>query len=549
MLFVNTNTSALRGMADLSDVTARMNKSFERLSSGSRINSARDDAAGLQVSNRLDTQLIGTKQASRNIQDGISAVQIADGAMSEITDIAFRMRQLAVQMSSNTYSQADRDGAQLEIEELIASATGIAEAANLGGDSPLLQGPDVVENNTTPLSDRDILTQLAGQMEQSEANIKAYFGIEGDGIDEMDIRIGNLGGPLARVIPNSAGDVQALEVDRAIFAAGGSGALTNERTIMHEMVHVVTVNQFDYLPSGDETWIMEGLAELIHGADERLATEIANAGSADALMGTFTGNAASSADYARAFVASRMLHDMMKEEGHSDGIRTFVQAMTAEGSTLDTVLNKFFGMDEDAFKTHVENNGASYIATNMDLTNDDTGAIGGLDADGMGIKNGEDALGNSTSYSEQPLEGFVIANWPAGFNPPHKKTFQLHTGAQAGERTEFSIRGGTAERIGLSGVNVSANARGSIEVIDKAIKNIHEIRKELGATLNGLESHLRNNTNTTVNVSDSKSRITDTDFASETATLTRNQIIQQASSSILAQANQRPNIALTLLGR
>lgn len=551
MLFVNTNVSALRGMADLSDVTARMNKSFERLSSGSRINSARDDAAGLQISNRLDTQLIGTRQASRNIQDGISAVQIADGAMSEITDIAFRMRQLAVQMSSNTYSQADRDGAQLEIDELIASATGIAEAANLGGDSPLLQGPDVNEA-TPPVTDRDILLKMSGALEQSEANIKAYFGIQGDGVDEFDINIVAGGGGAVASVTGSAGNVLRMDIGRADFLAGVAslgGTAANDRVVAHEMVHAVMFNQYHSsitTGAGRPEWFLEGTAELIHGADERVAVDF---GADPNLMANWTGTAATSADYSRGYVSMRMLHDRMKEEGYADGIRTFTSELGDGQTTLDQAFNKFLGISETDFTTWVTNTGDGYITSQMDLTNEDTGAIGGLDADGMGIKNQLDAVGDSNSYSEQPLEGFKIANWHGGFEPPHKKTFQLHTGAQAGERTEFSIRGGTAERIGLSGVNVSANARGSIEVIDKAIKNIHEIRKELGATLNGLESHLRNNTNTTVNVSDSKSRITDTDFASETATLTRNQIIQQASSSILAQANQRPNIALTLLGR
>ena len=547
MLYVNTNVSSLRGMADLSGVTERMNKSFERLSSGSRINSARDDAAGLQISNRLNTQIIGTNQASRNIQDGISAVQIADSAMEEITNIAYRMRQLAVQMSSNTYTQADRDGAQLEIEELIASATGIAEAANLGGKTPLLQGPDVDEA-TPPVTDRDILLKLSGALEQSEANIKAYFGIQGDGTDEFNIDIVAGGGGAVASVWGSAGDVNRMEIGRADFLAGVGligGTAANDRVIAHEMVHAVMFNQYSASVIS-RSWFMEGTAELIHGADERL---LADAGAtATNFMTGWTGGAATSADYSRGYVAMRMLHDRMKEEGYSDGIRTFTESLADGQTTLDQSFQRFLGISETDFTDWVTATGDSYINNKMDLTNDDVGAIGGLDADGMGIKNQLDSVGDSSSYSEQPLEGFKIANWQGNFNPPHKKTFQLHTGAQAGERTEFSIRGGTAERLGLSGVNVSANARGSIEIIDKAIKNIHEIRRELGSTQNALESHLRNNTAAVVNISDSRSRITDTDFAVETAQLTRNQIIQQASSSILAQANQRPNIALSLLG-
>ncbi|WP_086480435.1 flagellinolysin [Oceanospirillum sanctuarii] len=547
MLFVNTNVSALKGMDFMSNVTDRLNRSFEQLSSGSRINSARDDAAGLQISNRLETQIIGTNQATRNIQDGLSALQIADGAMGEITNITHRVRQLAIQMSSNTLSQEDRDGAQLEVEELIRSANQIAESASLGGKTPLLQGPTVDEDPSTPLSDQDILLQLNGALEQSEANIKAYFGLEGDGVDEFTVNVGAAGGAVASVsFGVGTNNVTALNIDRAAFQAGWSGDTTqNDRVIMHEMVHAVMVNQ---LSTGFQSsdWFVEGAAELIHGADERVLADL-GATAPDTFMAAFSNSSAASADYSRGYIATRMLHDEMKTLGHADGIATFMQYLKPEGRTVSDALEHFLGMTEAEYITHVQNTGGSYITNNMNLTNSDVGAIGGLDADGMGIKDAHDSVGDSKSYSEQPLEGFKI-DWSAvSFTPPHKKTFQLQTGSQSGEQSGFSIRGGTAERIGLAGINVSANARGSIEVADKALKNIHEIRREIAGTMAELESMQRNNTGMVVNTSDAKSRIQDTDFAAATADLTRNQIIQQASSTILAQANQTPNIALSLL--
>jgi flagellin len=544
MLFVNTNVSALRGVSALSNVTERINKSFEQLSSGSRINSASDDAAGLQVSSRLETQIIGMNQASRNIQDGLSAVQIADSAMSEITNIAFRMREVAVQMSSSTLSQADRDGAQLEIEELINSANNIAEAANMGGDTPLLQGPDV---NYTAYSDQDILARVTGMMEQSEANIKAYFGIVGDGNDTFEMRLENYDGEnnVLAFVTAATGNVISMTLDRDDFDDPNVGSIGEiDRIIEHEMVHAVMRNQ---LKSSPATWFMEGTAELIHGADGRLSGDLTAAGSSSALMAAWDGAADDSADYSRAYVAARMLHDDLKIAGHSGGMRALMQELTKDGSTLDSSLQKLLGVTEAEFTTRVQNDGASYI-DGMDLSNTDTGGMGGLDADQMGIKNAADAVGDSFSFAEQPLEGFKLDWGPTNYKPDEKKTFQLQTGSNAGERTSFSIRGGTAERLGLAGVNVSANARGSIAIIDKALTNIHEVRSELGSTMAALDAHLRNNTNTVVNVTASKARITDTEFATTTSELTRNQIIQQASASILAQANQTPNIALSLLG-
>lgn len=540
MLFVNTNVSALKGMNVLTNVTDRLNRSFEQLSSGSRINSAKDDAAGLQVSNRLETQIIGTNQASRNIQDGISAVQIADGAMGEITQIAQRMRQLAVQMSSNTLSQEDRDGAQLEIEKLIEASNGIAEAANLGGETPLLKGAEV---NYTANSDADIFARVTGMMEQAEANIKAHFGIEGDGEDtfQMLIQNGGAGGVVA-FVTSAPGNVISMTLDRDDF----NGSIPNiDRIVEHEMVHAVMGNQ---ITSAMPKWFTEGASELIHGADDRLIADLGGGDGATLMAGWNPAAATTSADYSRAYVAARMLHDDLKAAGHAGGISALMQAMTQDGTTLDSNLQKLMGVTLAEFENRVANEGGSYIDS-MNLTNTDLGGIGALDADGLGIRNAVDAVGDQFSYAEQPLKGFKLDWSAAGFKPSEKKTFQLQTGSNAGERTDFSIRGGTAERIGLAGVNVSANARGSIAIIDKALQNIHEIRTELGGTMAELDAHLRNNSSMVVNVSASKAQISDTDFAAATAELTRNQIIQQASTTILAQANQTPNIALSLLGR
>lgn len=547
MLFVNSNISALKGANYLANVTERMNRNFEQLSSGLRINSAKDDSAGLQISDRLDTQLIGTKQANRNINDNIAAIKIADGAMAQITDIAFRMREVSVKMSNSFWSQEDYAAAQKEIDSLIESANQIAESASIG-ETKLLDGPKV---NTTAGSDGYILGRLAGMLEQSEANVKAYFGLEGDGKDIVDIVLdkpGAVGGTIASVsfIGN---DVQTITADYADFAAPEPNALPIkyiDRVVMHEMVHAVTANQLSTNVIS-QTWFMEGIAELIHGADERLATLVPAAGSADNFMSTFTGAfGGSDTDYAQAFVAARMIHSGMKEAGYGDGIRTFIQDLKEPNTTLDATFGKYFDMTEAEFISHVATTGGAYIDRRVDFTNEDTGGIGGLDSDGMGVKDARNAVGDTSSYSEQPLKGFVL-NWPAGFTPPHKKTFSFNSGSEAGMRSDFQIRGGSAERIGLSGVNVEANAIGSVEIVDRAIANIHEIRSELGATLNELSSHLRNNQSAIINVSDAKSRIKDTDFAEATAQLTRNQIIQQAASSLLAQANQSPNIALSLL--
>lgn len=308
--------------------------------------------------------------------------------MSEITDIAIRMRQLAVQMSSTTYSQEDRDGAQEEIKSLIKAANGIAESASLGGELPLLQGPEV---NHVDGSDAYIIGRLTGMLEQSEANIKAYFGLVGDGVDEVQVILtkpGAVGGVIASV-GFSGRDVLTLNADYADFAAAEPNALPIkyiDRVVAHEMVHAVVANQLSTDVS-TATWFNERLAELIHGADERLDALLATPSDAHAFMSTFAGGfGGSETAYAQSFVAARMLHDEMKAAGYGDGIASFLDYVKPEGRTLDDAFNRFLGMDEAGFISYVANNGGSYIIGNIDYENDDTGAIGGLDADQMGIK-------------------------------------------------------------------------------------------------------------------------------------------------------------------
>ena len=131
-LFVNTNVSALNGQRNLQNVTDRMNGSFEKLSSGSRINSAKDDAAGLQIADRLTTQLIGLQQGTRNANDGISIAQIAEGALSEVTTNIQRMRQLVVQGGNRTLSSDDRSALGEEFSKLLNVNNDIADRTAFG---------------------------------------------------------------------------------------------------------------------------------------------------------------------------------------------------------------------------------------------------------------------------------------------------------------------------------------------------------------------------------------------------------------------------------
>ena len=139
-LYVNTNVSSINGRRNLTNATNNLNTTYQRLSSGLRINSAKDDAAGLQISDRLSSQINGLNQGNRNTNDAISLAQTAEGAMDEMTTMLQRIRTLAVQSSNGTNSAADRDAMQQEVTQLSQEITRIACQTKFGGELILAGG-------------------------------------------------------------------------------------------------------------------------------------------------------------------------------------------------------------------------------------------------------------------------------------------------------------------------------------------------------------------------------------------------------------------------
>lgn len=404
-LYVNTNVSALNGQRNLAEVTKRLNTSFESLSSGSRINSAKDDAAGLQISDRLTTQIIGLQQSTRNANDGISIAQIAEGALGEVTSNVQRMRQLVVQNGNNTLSDADRESLAQEFKKLLYVNQGIAERTAFGeqklldGTAPeqgfsIQTGAYSGERDTVTTGNATLAGLLAGVAE-ADRNITASTAVVSDMRNDNVSLYGAVGELIAAYAAmDSTADVST--VAQSMFGlAGGESITLNE---LDSSLVVVDIEEITKLVTQEE---------LANGA------------------GTYAG------------VASLML------------------AATGFGAEL---LSRF------------------------------------------------------------QVESLTAVDSTLGFS---RDQIQL-------------IRDFTHDK--------------AMDALSDLVSRVDAIRATLGAEQNGMSSVIRNNQTAIVNVSDSRSRITDTDFAAATAELTRNQIIQQASNSILAQANQLPQAAIQLLG-
>lgn len=397
-LFVNTNVSALNGQKNLANVTNRMNSSFEKLSSGSRINSAKDDAAGLQIADRLSTQIIGLQQGTRNANDGISIAQIAEGALGEITNNVQRMRQLVVQGGNRTLSADDRDALGQEVTKLLNVNNDIADRTAFGTMKLL--------NESSP---------SAGFQIQSGAQAT----------EQDTVTTGNA--KLTALIGKAA-------------VADGKGSL------------------------------------LLSGAGaDALSANLSTAGAVGQLVGAYMiANDVSLASVAldTIFGATRTA---ITTGAQLSNLGTTLTSITVPVSAVTTVLTESMA----------------------------NGAVGSSD-----LVNAISALGLTATM------GTISGTWEGS---QQNLVYGKMTDALLDLMTNF-----------VTGVDAQ--------------------RAKLGAEQNGLSSTIRSNTTGVVNVSDARARIQDTDFAMETAELTRNQIIQQAATSILSQANQLPQAALSLLG-
>ena len=571
---INTNIASQNSRRQLGQTDEGLARTLQRLSSGLRINSAKDDAAGLAIAGRMTSQIRGMNQASRNANDGISMLQTADGALSNSADLLQRIRELAVQAANSTNSAADRQGIQAEISQALAELDRVAQATTFNGEHVFSSTSSTIGADANQQAVLDGLK--GGWLENAEQIVQQYYGLTADGatltIDLTGFTDG-AGGTAAQVAGSTVDPVTGkigtlkLQIDMADFVPanppnGGNAPLYNDRIILHEMVHAImdrTVNMASMAsPAADQTWFIEGVAELIHGGDERLNATLNGVGMAGlmARAATFSSGAGTwggtSDDYSAGYAAARYLHNQIKAAGHAGGMKDLLSWMAANsGSTLDQAIaaNTTYA-DADMFLADFQNpgTGLTYVS-GMNLANTDTGAIGGLDADGGAVKDAAGVIGDTGTYSDNPLVGFTedwgIATGRTPTTIVGPRSFQI--GANARDTLSVSTGMMGTQAMGIALIDVTTDASGAIGLVDKALNYVSNERGKLGAQMNRLDSVVTNLQTTAESLSAARSRIQDADYAAETATLVRSQILQQAATAMTAQANAIPQMVLKLL--
>lgn len=554
-LSINNNTLSLNIQRRLAEHTAEASKAIAKMTSGARINGASDDPAGQAIAARMSSHLRGMSEAMRNISDATSMLQLADDAMASIGDSLQRLRELAVQSGSAANSSGDRDAMQQEAVQILAQISQVGNETAFNGQAIFAQDTTSIGGDSKK---RNVIDGLkTGWLASSESMIEKYYGIDGDGatlklnLDTSDGQWNVLASVSGTTESNGKVTDLSLNLDMADFgsgatADGGAAFLYNDRTVAHEMVHAVMDRSMNMASLPD--WFKEGTAELIHGSDERLANAIAGSGAAAVVNGVTS----SAFTYEGAYAASRYLHDKLKELGVAGGMKGLMTYLhDNQSATLDTALNavsKGQIADSTAFLSDFHANGAAYIATRMNLTNEDTGAIGGLDADGGPSRNARDVVSDvGATPADQPLQHFRMEFPEIGGNTGVRRVqVQAGAGTTADDLIELQFSAMNASALGLGDLDMNRTAVALLH-IDQAIDFVDRQRVSAGASSNRLDMAAANTRTSSMNLAAAQSRIQDIDYASSTARLTRAQILQQAASAMLTQANGQPIAVLALL--
>ena len=543
-LSISTNVLSLHAQRRASIAGEDIARTISRLSSGMRINSAKDDAAGLAISDRMTSSLNGLNQAGRNINDAASMLQVADGAMAQITESLQRLRQLAVQGGSSVLAPSDREALKNEAREVLASITEIATNTEFNGEAVFSQDLGSIGGDKAKRAVIDGL-KSGGWLTQSEKLISKYYGIQGDGADlriDLDALNDGPSNVLAFVAwPNL---MMALDMSDFTLSNGADGGDGLDRIVAHEMVHAVMYRDTGMNLPG---WFIEGAAELIHGADDRVrgATNNGATVATTAFVADFENSV-----YAGGFAATRYMHDKLKDMGVEGGIKGVMTYLgNNRGNTLTQALNAVTNgaiATEAAFVADFKANGVDYVQNVMNLTNADTGAIGGLDADGGPERDSRSVIPDGSDRPpDQPLAGFNVV-FPQTSGTTATRKVQIQVGANAGEHIDISLSAMNAGALGLDDLDISRTSI-AIRHIDEALAFVSNQRTSNGASSKRLEIAASAANTSTENLAASRARILDTDYAAETAALTRAQILQQAGTAMVAQANNHPRTVLSLL--
>lgn len=581
-LVINTNVASLNTQRQLVSSGNALSEATERLSSGQRINSAKDDAAGLAIANRMTSQVRGLDQAIRNANDGVSLVQTAEGALQEVTNILQRMRELSIQSANGIYSNADRATLQAEVKQLKSELDRISETTSFNGQK-----------------------LLDGSLKETKLHIGSMAN------ETLDVSIGSFS---TTSLGGSSGDIVGVSVSTTpspptthVQEIGSLTSLLANQLLVNgaaiKPIVAVTLNEALASINADLKGKGAEVSSLVQVTAETAGSGVLRAPNEKLEIKLMDGDGS---EQIYTITGTNSMKELVAKINSDTGLEASV---TANGKLVLTSPNaSSISVTESG--TAVSSTGLTNGHTNFSLVFNDTsaeklgvkitlgtgaGAAAAVEKLGIDVQDTNGNLlgatvtattGTVLQEGDLIINGIAIGKIAAGtaasdtvneaikvINEKSSETGVVAfvgTGAQLALRSangeEISIKyGDTAtnvlavtglrERNATEGVGSIASvdistaegAQRAINIIDKALEQVNATRADLGAVNNRLDHTMANLANVSEKTSASKSRIMDADFAAETAALSRAQVLQQAATAMLAQANAQPEQVLSLL--
>lgn len=540
-MVVQHNLNAINANNKMNINVSGTKKATEKLSSGYQINRAGDNAAGLAISEKMRSQIRGLSQATKNANDGISLIQTAEGGLNETHSILQRMRELAVQSANGTYQDdTDREAIQLEVDALKSEIDRIASSTEYNG-MKLLDG------------------SLGGSQGTTEFGAK-YGAVSAT---DTDLKGATITSNIAGVTVTTAYEASGKGGENALWSADGKNLTLN--LVSGE---TYTQKDIDNLIANATQSKDGGQTQAPSEVSVKLANGVMTASKAGATTATKAGLRATGTDSTNIL---KLVGDAKSgAHGSSDSI-TFTA--NTYGTSLDTGMASKITVATDVApgKENVEvakpadvAGGTAaeiklHLSTGKDYTEKDIENIlkeAGYDYS-VKLTDSKNTDGDADGHIYFNAKGTadVAINDGAGVGkdsvPNNGKglTFQIGANGVEDQRVTLNVNDMSSKAIGVANADVSTQdaANKAIEMVDSAVKTVSMQRAGLGALQNRLEYTVNNLTTTNENLTAAESQIRDTDMATEMINYTKNNILQQASQAMLAQANQQPQAILQLL--
>jgi flagellin len=517
-LVLNTNIASLNAQNNLTGSQAQLSQSLERLSSGLRINSAADDAAGLAISQQFTTQINGTNQAVSNANDAVSEAQTTAGALNTIVDNLQSIRTLAVESANGSNSASDRAALNNQVQQQIAEITQIAQQTTFNGLNVLngssgttvyQVGANVGDTIAVSLQQGVAANQIGQYSTQTGVAMSAASQLTGT----STVTVGD--GSSTVTVGATSGFVGSTAYQGATSAYAKAGALNGAG--------------LQGLTASAATTAVDSIAFAAIGSDAVANTAPTTASTFDlTINGTAIfsgpGNVPTTAGATGGLTASAVVSQINLFTG-TTGVTASLNTNAAVGAVGAIILSNTDGSDISVGQTVAEGTGAA--------------AGGGFGAIAGTLPATVTTQGKVTLTDSKPVTLTDVGT--AGGSAA--------LGFTSGVATGLSVVAATGATATLANQNVLtvAGANSTISSIDAALSTVSAFQSQLGAIQNRFTAAVGNLTSTAQNLTQSRSTIQDADFAAETANLTQAQVLEQAGISVLAQANQQPQLILKLL--